>query len=259
MIQEEAFHVIVRFARENRRGPWPSYGYDVWIPNVIADFLHEVRGVNEHQAGPEINSLSPVFYAAAWDLCRRGIFRPGIKQRGEQIVEQGAAGDGYSVTPAGHDWLKGAADYESTPIEPGRFARMLDGFSPRFGDGYAERAREAVACYRVLTYVACCALCGAAAESILLAAAIAKTNDEPKVLTEYARSGGRAKIENLIFGQQPEPIRRRYMGFAILLNYWRDAAAHGRRSGINDKEAFTALALLLGLAQFVDEHWAVLT
>jgi len=59
-------------------------------------------------------------------------------------------------------------------------------------DGYAQRAGEAVSDYRSLNYLSACTMAGVAAESILLATAIAKVGDEGKVLAEYRSSGGRA-------------------------------------------------------------------
>jgi hypothetical protein len=38
-------------------------------------------------------------------------------------------------------------------------------------------------------------MCGAAAESILLAIAVAKVQDEAVVLTEYRSAGGRTELE----------------------------------------------------------------
>src|SRR5260370_27436419 len=48
-------------------------------------------------------------------------------------------------------------------------------------------------------YLACCAMCGAAAESVLLAIAICKTEDEAKVLDAYGQRDGRRKVMRMIF------------------------------------------------------------
>ena len=60
-------------------------------------------------------------------------------------------------------------------------------------------------------------------------------------------------------GKVVEPIRRDFNGFTVLLKYWRDDAAHGAASLISENEAFTALAMLLRFAEFVDSHWSDLT
>jgi hypothetical protein len=74
-------------------------------------------------------------------------------------------------------------DFVST--EPQRFAQMLAPYIKRFGPGFHERAQEAVRCYGAHAYLAWCAMCGASAESILLAAAIAKRGEQ-QVLKTYA-------------------------------------------------------------------------
>jgi hypothetical protein len=79
------------------------------------------------------------------------------------------------------------------------------------------------------------------------------------VLALYNASGGRRKIENLILGQARDDIRRECLGYLALLKYWRDAASHGRISGLKDNDAFTALALLLRFAIFADQNWSELT
>jgi hypothetical protein len=49
-----------------------------------------------------------LFYEAAWDLCRRGIFRPGIKG-GSPYVADGASADGYCLTRLGRSWIEQGA------------------------------------------------------------------------------------------------------------------------------------------------------
>jgi len=102
-------------------------------------------------------------------------------------------------------------------------------------------------------------MCGAAAESILLAIAIAKAGDEEGVLKEYLTRGGRQRIENRVVGPQPDWIRDQFRGCTGLLNYWRDSAAHGRHSDMQYAEAHTALSQLLWFAQFADDQWELLT
>lgn len=98
-------------------------------------------------------------------------------------------------------------------------------------------------------------MCGAAAESIILALANHKTGDDTKVLSMYSASGGRGRIENLIIGKKDKPIQDEFRGYVSLLKYWRDIAAHGKASGIQDPEAYTSLALLLRFAQFANDRW----
>jgi hypothetical protein len=169
------------------------------------------------------------------------------------------SGQGFTVTSYGKKWLNDASGYECVPAEYGRFAQLLSSHSTRFGDGYHSRSQEAVSCYRAHTYLACCAMCGASAESIMLALAIAINGSEDDVLREYKSSNGRSKIENIIIGQQTNRIKQEFLNFTSLLKYWRDTAAHGARSTIGEEEAFTSLLLLLRFARFADDNWSVLT
>ena len=118
------------------------------------------------------------------------------------------------------------------------------------------RAQEAVKCYGAHAYLASCAMCGAAAETILLSAAVAKKG-EAEVLTEYRKAGGRKWIEGALFGKSSTHEEAKV--YLVLMKYWRDEAAHGERSAIGDNEAYTSLAMLLRFAQFIDTRWTALT
>lgn len=103
-------------------------------------------------------------------------------------------------------------------------------------------------------------MAGAAAESAILAAAIAKSGDERSVLREYAKRDRRRHLIEMIFGGQPESLRRRYVEATFyLLAFWRDEAAHGTASEISEIDAFHSLTLLVRLAQFIHSHWAEIT
>jgi hypothetical protein len=256
LAEEDAFNFIVKCVREKK--DIGHYGYQLYIPDVIRQYLILIKA-DRHEEDRNTQILSPVFYAAAWNLCRRGVLRPGIKKYLEQSTSDGNAGNGYSITPLGEEWFQKEAQYDFIPLEPGRFARLLDDCGDKFGIGFRERCQEAIRCYNGLAYIACCAMCGAAAESIILALAIAKSGDEEKVLKDYLSSGGRGRIENLIINQKPQQIQNEFRGYSSLLKYWRDAASHGKESGITDNEAYTSLAFILRFALFTNDRWDVLT
>jgi hypothetical protein len=102
-------------------------------------------------------------------------------------------------------------------------------------------------------------MCGAAAESIVLALAIEIGGDEGTVIHEYLSAGGRGRIENRIVGRAEARIQREFRGYTELLKYWRDASAHGQAVHIAESEGFTSLATLLRFAQFAHDNWEVLT
>jgi hypothetical protein len=171
----------------------------------------------------------------------------------------GSAGSGFSITPFGKRWVQEANPDLFVPTEPERFAQMIEPYKRRFGSGFHARAQEAVRCYGAHAFLACCTMCGAAAESILLATAIAKDGDEEQILKTYASASGRMRIENALVGKAKEQLTREFRGSTILLKYWRDEAAHGIASTIADDEAYTALAMLLRYAMFIHAHWDELT
>lgn len=255
MNEEEALHFIIHFLRHPSSIKSSSYGYDFYLPGIIQHYAEKYEGVvEEHDLYNRKIELSPIFYAAAWELCRRGIIRPGIRAIGLQSTPDGSAGNGYSITPFGKTWLRESDRDDYIPTEPGRFAQMLKPFHGNFGPGFYERSQQAIRCYGAHAYLACCSMCGAAAESILLAIAIQKKNEE-EVLKIYNSSQGRSRIENIIIGKARGQTQREFRGFTMLLKYWRDEAAHGKASGISDNEAYTSLALLLRFAHFVRDNW----
>ncbi|MBK9924714.1 MAG: hypothetical protein IPP66_05405 [Anaerolineales bacterium] len=252
---EDVEKIIIQWVKDGAKTEYSNYGYDVYLPNVIRSLLAK-EGIDAEREGQiRKRELSPYFYAAAWELCRRGIIRPGVKIMGEQATVDGSSGNGYSITPFGKQWIDEGNRDAFIPTEPGRFAEMLAPYKQRFGPGFYERAQEAIRCYGAHAYLACCVMCGAATESILLALAIEKKDDEQKVIIEYSSARGRSKIENIVVGQVKENIRNEFHGYLGLLKYWRDEAAHGKSSDISDNEAYTSLALLLRFAMFAQDNW----
>jgi hypothetical protein len=270
LTEEEALRRIINWLRGSRRKAFnpvssPDYGHELYIPNVIIECFHEVieedkrrnpvTGMRQYSMNLHQEETSP-FYDAVWTLCRNGILRPDPPNPNSNGEDSGR---GFTVTSYGKEWLSEVSGYECIPAEYGRFSQLLAGHSHRFGDGYHSRSQEAVSCYRAHTYLACCAMCGASAESIMLALAIAKNGSEEAVIREYKSANGRSKIENMIIGQQKDRIKQEFTNFTSLLKYWRDTAAHGARSTIGEEEAFTSMLILLRFARFADENWDELT
>jgi hypothetical protein len=102
-------------------------------------------------------------------------------------------------------------------------------------------------------------MCGAAAESILLAVATAKSGDEAATLAIYRAANGRRNVIEGVIGQARQTIAQPFRSATGLLSYWRDKAAHGLASTISEIEAHEALARLLRFAQFVTDNWDELT
>jgi hypothetical protein len=241
---------------------YSTFGYDIWLPNVIVAYIIEVENSTERpqslHRGRRADELSPFFYDAAWGLCRLGVFRPGIKDSRGPGAADGAGADGYSLTTAGWSWLEQGASAVFL-ADPDRLSQMFDKLSPRFGTGFLQRATEAVRCHRFGAYLGCCAMCGAAAESILLAVAIAKSGDAKTTLATYQAASGRRRVVENVVRQARPGIADPFKSATGLLSYWRDAAAHGLASTISEIEAHEAVSRLLRFAQFATENWGELT
>lgn len=260
---DDAIQFLISYLREPRsRSEGASYGYDLYIPNVCRAFATNVERISSQtpfDIDTRIPELSAVFYEAAWELCRRGIIRPGVRKHQEQVTEDGSGGNGYSLTSMGRAWLARSEDAVFIPVEPSRVAEIIGRFRERFGEGFFQKAQEAVRCHSATTYLASCAMCGAAAESILLHLAVQKRGDESEVLKIYHSASGRRRIEDLVLSGVSEPLARTFRNLTDLLKYWRDDASHGVASDISEFEAYEALARLLRFAHFASDHYAELT
>lgn len=231
-----------------------AYGYDLYIPNVCRAYAHDVERLTDLELEQRLPALSTPFYEAAWELCRRGILRPSVRSSREQITNDGSGGNGYSFTSRGRSWLAEAENAIFVPIEPARVAELLARYRSQFGDGFFQRAQEAVRCHSATAYLACCAMCGAAAESILLSLAIEKAGDEELVLRTYRTAGGRRRVTDQLLQGVGLPIAKSFSELTALLTYWRDDAAHGIASEISEFEAYEAVARLLRFVHFASDH-----
>jgi hypothetical protein len=255
--QEDCISLIVEHLGKHDNHE-TRYGYDLYLPSLMRNWLYKNAarfGIEPRFVDIYLPQVSPYFYNAAWELSRRGILRPGVRIHGEQATEDGSTGNGYSITPFGNQWLSESDKSMFLPTEPGRFSEMIAPYGQIFGPGFQERANEAIRCYGSHAYLACCVMCGAAAESILLHLAIAKTGDEQETLKKYRAANGRKVIEDLILNLQRNTIKQDFDSCFSLLKYWRDESAHGRRSQVAENEAYTSLALLLRCAQFAKDNF----
>jgi hypothetical protein len=255
---EDATKLLIQLLKNPDHGSCGAYGYDFFLPHAIITYFRK-NNIAENIAHGFLEKSMPFLYTAAWELCRRGILRPGVNKYGAQATNQGNAGDGYSLTPFGEIWLREVNKDDFVPTEPERFGEILGQYKDRFGVGFHERGQQAIRCYGAHAYLACCSMCGAAAESVLLALAVKKRGGEQEVLKEYSSASGRHKIENLLIGKAPSRTKEEFKGLMNLLKYWRDESSHGKASLISDNEAYTSLAILLRFAMFANDNYQVLT
>jgi hypothetical protein len=260
MKHEEAFYYIVRWLKDPPDSGPTSYGCDLYLPNVWQQYVEAAdESLSYDEAKEKGKEVSPFFLSAAWELFRRGVIRPGPRQAGAHSPPEGSAYYGFSITSFGQTWLKEADREHFVPTEPERFAMMFKPFEPRFGATFYERSQMAIHCYGAHAYLACCSMCGSAAESILLAVAIAKFGNQDKVMKYYSTADGPTKIRDMVIKGQLEGVQSEFRFCCSLLKYWREIQAHGEIANISDNEAYTSLALLLRFAQFANDRWETLT
>jgi hypothetical protein len=252
--EEDALGRIITWLRVSKRTrSYPQSPADLHLPDLFHQIGTEVRSQNPALQGAgmyttDLSRNTSSFYAATWGLVGRGILFPVTST--PQVV-----GQSFTLTEYGQRWLDGSSGLEWVPSQPGRAAELLRNHSSRFGAAFLARAMEAVACYRGQTYLACCTMCGAASESIILAVAAEKLGDRNAAEVTYARTGGRSKIEKLLLQGRNKHIQTSMQQFLELLKYWRDDAAHGMDSSIAEEEAFVSILLLLRFAAFAEERW----
>ena len=241
--------------KELKGGTAGSYGYELYPPKIASKIAFQSSGGHSLSAGPIELELDPIFFEAAWHLCRRGIVRPGPKDRNAQSVQAG----GYCLTVFGKNMLQNLTEDDVVVMQPGSLAAAMASYKGLFGEGFQQRAQEAIACRNAEAWLACCAMAGAAAESIMLAIAAKKTSDLDRVWKEYNGSGGRGKIISLIVGALPDWQKASFKSFASIISLWRDEAAHGAPTALTTANADEALRQLLHMCQWVKKYWNELT
>ena len=249
---------FVAFALQSLRAP-KKPGENDRQCDLYAQYVGYAWCVQHEGGAPDRDRESQITAVAmetAWELVRRGFLRPG----GRSYPDGNAADPArFTLTARGREWLASADESHFIVMQPGALAQALVGFQKRYGDGYVQRAQEALRCREADAWLATCAMCGAAAESILLALATAKSGDESAVLKEYRTATGRKKTIDGLVGKQPDNLQRQFRSFMSLLSYWRDDAAHGTATPISAPEAEESLRQLLMLAQFAVKHWTELS
>lgn len=269
--EEEALSQILAYIRRQVSSNAPSFGMikgqdkrrDLDLSAVVNECLDkemqkdrarkQQQGMTQYQMDA-LKNAEP-FYCAVSNLCSRGILAPMPVLFNTAYTTGMIIGRLFRLTEYGLSWINQTQDVKCLPTEYAKFAQLLQSHSTRFGDGYLSRSREAIGCYEAHNFLACCAMCGAAAESMLLAMAIIKKGSQDDVLKEYKSANGRSKLENMLVGQQTGPIKQDFTTYMSLLKYWRDESAHGASVSIQEEEAFTSLLLLLRFAQFADTRW----
>ena len=248
---DEAIGLAIQALKDGRAG---MYGYD-YYGRAVATRVAEQRTRNGQEQASLTAEYTPLFEEAGWLLSLRGVLRPGVKAMGGQAADPG----GYSLTSAGQQRLDeldetGALVYQSSPL-----IDTFRGYADRYGDGFVQRAVEAVRCRDAGVWLASCVMSGAAAEAVLLAIAIAKSGSEDAALARYRAANGRRETLNFITGQATQYRKDTLRDFTGIISVWRDEAGHGASTSISTANADEALRQLLHMCQWTAREWEALT
>jgi hypothetical protein len=230
--------------------------YEVYL-DVVAERYVLARVTTQPGSSVDVRPVIAPFYSAAWALCRIGVLRPGPTPGHSHLMGYNhEEAQGYGITEYGRRWIA-----ETPPTLPPLVNPMTDmllGAGRNFGAAYKLRTRDAVLAYNGHAYFACCAMVGAAAEAIMLQAAITKLGEE-EAERLYFSSRGRSQLQNRLLGQQTGGFRTQFERHTELISYWRDESAHGHETEIKEGEAYMALSGLLRFAHFASDNWSQLT
>lgn len=247
---------------ELHSNPLSRKGYDVYLTAAVTAYIgpqdiyiEQDYQTRMSQAQHEKN-CHKLFADALWDFCRKGIMRPGVEYQLNSTIQE--IDEGFAITEYGENWLSKYGNNALLPANPDRFTQLFNDFQPLFGRSYFQRAKEAVSCFQVGTYLACCVMCGAATKSILLAAAFV-ANDQEMVLKKYKGRDGRREVEKMLFTQAGAGHHEQYKKYTDLIKYWRDETGHGHETDIDVNEAYIAMLTLLRFAAFMRDNWNEIT
>lgn len=249
--EEQALDFLTEAVRGGHVG---RNNYEVYLLVVVDSYVRSRTTVPQGSNIQDIvEKLLPPFYSAAWALCRLGVLRPGPTPGiSHTTYSHHEEAQGYGITEFGRRWIAEAPSIVSTL--PGKMTDLLLNAGTEFGDAYKLRAQDAVLAYNGHAYFACCAMVGAAAEAILLRAAVAKLGEE-KAEALYFNRNGRSNLQKSLLGQKTNTFRTEFERHTDLISYWRDQSAHGHQTGIKEGEAYMALSGLLRFAHFASDKW----
>jgi len=239
------------------RGVRPLNDCDLRLYDFARTWIAQVEP-HRHKALDFDEQQQIIAYAAlevAWDLTRRGYLHPG----GSKFPDMNNDPSRFSITTRGREWFQSADESHDIILMTSRLIEQFGEFEPKFDEGFSQRSREAVRCRDADAYLACSVMCGAAAESILLTVASAKTKDSEQVEKTYRSSSGRSRLMTQLVGQATKPVQDGFKKRMEVIGYWRDDAGHGMPSTITAPVADAALRELLLLCQFVNANWDALT
>jgi hypothetical protein len=125
---DEAIAILVDLLQRDQA---KAYGYDLYPPKGAEAASGQLPQQDHQQREAKTRELAPIFFDAAWELCRRGLVRPGVRGIHDQAVPE----QGYSLTQAGRAMLVDIDPATIMVMQPGSLARTFAGYKDLFGGG----------------------------------------------------------------------------------------------------------------------------
>lgn len=112
---DEALNFILRKLKAEGPARFDRDGFDFWVADYAARYLEEVEGVRPRPPIEDQRTYdaSVPFFDAAWELARRGVLRPSVRNSFMQWAARYSTGGGYTLTGIGAEWLAGL---DETPL-----------------------------------------------------------------------------------------------------------------------------------------------
>ena len=104
---DEALNFILRKLKSEGPAKFDRDGFDFWVSDYAARYLEEVEGVRPRPPIEDQRTYdaSVPFFDAAWELARRGVLRPSVRNSFMQWAARYSTGGGYTLTEIGAEWL----------------------------------------------------------------------------------------------------------------------------------------------------------
>ncbi|MEK0082601.1 hypothetical protein [Benzoatithermus flavus] len=106
---DDALNFILTKLRTEGPAKFDRDGFDFWVSDYAARYLEEVQGIRPRPPIEDQRTYdaSVPFFDAAWELARRGILRPSVRNSFMQWAARYSTGGGYTLTQIGAEWLAG--------------------------------------------------------------------------------------------------------------------------------------------------------
>lgn len=106
---DDALNFILTKLKTEGPAKFDRDGFDFWVSDYAARYLEEVQGVRPRPPIEDKRTYdaSVPFFDAAWELARRGVLRPSVRNSFMQWAARYSTGGGYTLTQIGAEWLAG--------------------------------------------------------------------------------------------------------------------------------------------------------